>query len=172
MMAIETLSEFLDETSNVKDGWFICMLTDELLIDKIDNISSYSLEAKEEKILEIRGFNSEKELKLFRSDIGRRFIFREINDSELAENIEIISEIQIIDVDATIPKETKGIMGNVVTATGGGKYNLPLANVKNSKLKINYYVTSKRDSDTNMMLSGQARVVDWRVVELMEGENG
>ena len=130
---------------------FIVALTDEYIVDNLGRIKEL-LSEKEEKVLEIRVFNKEKEYKLFRPQAGDDFKERiRLDDGEFYD------EVQYLDID------TKVSTPNAVYTTGGGKYNLPLQRINDAKIRIRYYL-GKYDK------TGQARICDWRIVELMEGK--
>ena len=133
-----------------ENTWFIAALTDEYILDNVKKLNDL-LSDKEGKVLEIREFNKDKEYKLFRPQIDTEFRER------ISENKgEFYDEIQYLDID------TKASSGKVTVTTGGGKYNLPLHNKNNARIKIRYYIDKYETT-------GQARVSDWRIVELMEG---
>ena len=152
-----TVSKFIRETNErVSKGYIIAALTDEYIVD-IWPIDSSELISKEEKILEIRVFDDKKECKLSRSNIGKEFSSRRICDAE--EKRDFYDEWQFLDIDESMPLDEAG----KVTATGGGKYKLPLKSSTNAKICIRYYLGEYE-------ATGQARIEDWRVVEFKEGE--
>ncbi len=156
------LNEFIDMArTNVPSGCFIAALTDELAVDTVTEIDKWNLGEKEEKVLEIRAFDQDKELKLFRSDIGREFAYRKVCDSEYAEDHRF-TEVQILDIDEKAGRDENGF----VRATGGGRYHLPLDNTKNACVEVCYYL----DQDQKDKNSVHARVVDWRIVRFVEGK--
>lgn len=149
--------EYIREANQtISKGWVIAALTDEYIVDEWP-LNGNGLTSKEDKILEIRIFNKDEEIKLSRSDIGKGFTFRRINDLE--DHRDKYDELQYLDIDEKIGKDEHGL----VTATGGGKYRLPLKSIKDAKIRIRYYL-GKYDA------TGQARVEDWRVVEFVEGK--
>ena len=111
----------------------------------------------ENKILEIRVFSKAGEMKLSRPDIGSKFYFREIFDEgENKDERDHYDELQYLDID-----EKAGVTSDgKVTATGGGTYMLPVSNIKDACIRIRYYFGKYSKT-------GQARVEDWRVVELV-----
>ncbi|MBQ1735164.1 MAG: hypothetical protein II038_09810 [Lachnospiraceae bacterium] len=149
--------EFIsDIKKNMSDGWFMAALTDEFLVDNFSELEG-KLCKNIEKLLELRVFNSDMEYKAYRSDIGREFVTRCIKDA--VDNRDTIEEIQILDIDT---KASASMPNGYVQATGGGRYHLPINRIEDAKIKIKYYLEGKE--------TGQARVADWRIVELMEGK--
>ena len=123
------VNEFIQKCDGLKDSYIIAALTDEFIVDRYP-LEKYSLDGKEDKILEIRVFNENEEYKLFRTDIGKTdFYYRHICDE--VETRDYFDEVQYLDIDTSI-----GADSGIVTSTGGGKYNLPIANAK--KILIRY----------------------------------
>lgn len=150
-------NEFVDLIGiKVPSGCFVAALTDELIIDKVTAVNKWNLCEKEGKILEIRAFDRNRELKLFRSGIGKEFVFREVCDADYDEDHRF-TEVQVLDIDEKAGHNRDGF----VRATGGGRYHLPLENTKDACIEVCYYL------DKN---SVHARVVDWRIVGFVEGK--
>ena len=146
-----------DAISEIGQGWMIAALTDKYIVDSWPMIREIDWESEEVKVLEIRIFNVDKELKLSRSDIGRDFTQRKLPNSDLTDE-ESYDEIQYLDIDED---KSKKCPDGMVYTTGGGKYSLPLTNVKNAKIRIRYYWGKYEKT-------GQAKIEDWRLVELVE----
>ena len=146
-----------DAMSEIGQGWMIAALTDKYIVDSWPMIREIDWESEEVKVLEIRIFNVDKELKLSRSDIGRDFTQRKLPNSDLTDE-ESYDEIQYLDIDED---KSKKCPDGMVYTTGGGKYSLPLTNVKNAKIRIRYYWGKYEKT-------GQAKIEDWRLVELVE----
>ena len=139
-------------------GYFIAALTDELRVG-VWPMADADYELNEEKVIEIRVFNDQKEIKIFRTDIGKEFSkVRIIDDNDLPEGMEFFSQDQYLDIDTN----RSGNVPGYVKTTGGGRYFLPIRRYSDeTKVTINYYVTKDRDS-------GLAKVTDWRVVGFKE----
>ena len=175
-----TVESFLNGCKGM-DGYIIVALTDEYIVDKWSDTEILLTEKQMGKVLEIRVFSKYEEHKLFRPDIGKAFTERIIIDTESGtvlmvngEQIDLSSnadndkqslrwecmgdEIQFLDINMA-----KGRNENAVFSTSGGAYNLPLEKSQDAKIKIRYYLDRYPDT-------GQARVADWRIVELMEGK--
>ncbi len=146
-----------DAISEIGQGWMIAALTDKYIVDSWPMNREIDWESEEVKVLEIRIFNADKELKLSRSDIGRDFSQRKLPNSNLTDE-ESYDEIQYLDIDED---KSKRCPDGMVYTTGGGKYSLPLTNVKNAKIRIRYYWGKYEKT-------GQAKIEDWRLVELVE----
>lgn len=145
---MSTFKEFL-EYAKYEKGYIIVSLTDEYIIDNWEIIDYKTLEEKQKKILEIRLFNKQKEIKLFRSDVSKEFYMRILDDTTVTRDY--IEESQYLDID------TERSKGQEIITTGGGKYHLPFVPEKDQKITIRYYLERYAES-------GQARVADWRVV--------
>lgn len=155
-----TVNEFIDlSMEKIQTGWVIAALTDEYIVDKWP-LQGSALKGKEEKVLEIRIFNQDGEMKLSRSDISRDFAFRTIFDVGVdTDPKDKYDELQYLDIDEKNGKSSDG----KVTTTGGGRYNLPIGNLSDAMIRIRYYLGKYEDT-------GHARVEDWRIVEFVEGK--
>lgn len=150
-----TLNEYLDLAGTIKDGYVVAALTDEYIIDRWP-LSNSSFDDKEDRLLEIRIFNREKELKLIRADILSEFIFR---DSSELVGLDYYEESQYLDINTKLGKNNQG----QVTANGGGKYYLPVDYIDDTCIVIGYYISKYEKS-------GQARICDWRLVDFSKGK--
>lgn len=149
------LDEYLKEADNER-GYILASLTDEYIVDKWP-MEYCNLKGKEDKILEIRIFNDDKELKIYRTDIGKEFSCSIIKEDDYKDN-DKVDEEQYLDIDT---KKTKN--NHEVYSTGGGKYNLPLEKLNDAKIQIRYYIDRYEES-------GVARVCNWRCIALKEGK--
>ncbi|MBR6769764.1 MAG: hypothetical protein IKM28_00700 [Lachnospiraceae bacterium] len=151
---------FKDKTKDI-NGYVVASLTDEYIVDTWP-MTRNRLEGKEDKLLEVRVFDTQQEVKLFRTSMGREkaFRLRHIIDDE-ANTKESMDEVQILDIDMKKSKVLFEQSGEVYT-TGGGRYYLPLKSMENAKIKIRHYLDRYE-------ASGQARISDWRLVDF-EGE--
>ncbi len=156
-----TYRDFIEKAGS-ETGWIIAAYTDKYILDKWPMSASeqegyVKAPEAERKALEVRIFNKDRELLISRSDIGKEFVYREINDNS-SETRDTFDEVQYLDIDTS-----KGHDNSYVFATGGGRYYLPVDRINDARIKIRYYVDRYPGT-------GQARVSDWRVVELMEGK--
>ena len=156
-----TVAEFLEKyKKGLEDGWIIAALTDRYLVDRADSNETLScIRDNADKVLDIRFFDRNAEHRLFRTGIGEAFYQRSIRDRE--EGIDLrdhYDEVQFLDID-----DSKGHEGGFVRSTGGGRYYLPLQRIKDARIRIRYYLGRYEST-------GQARIEDWRAVELMEGK--
>ena len=124
-------------------------------------------ELDEDKLLEIRVFNQDREVKFFRADLSKEFRMREIDDTVSGiqngrDYTEYMDECQYLDID-TVRSEKRFAESHEVITTGGGRFFLPAENMKDAKVIIRSYF--EKDSKF-----GQARIFDWRVVGFMEGK--
>ena len=118
--------------------------------------NSTPLNGDEDKLIELRIFNEQGEIKLIRSDIGKGFLMRVQDQDETKEYFDVH---QFLDIDTKIPLDEAGR----VTATGGGQYWLPgeVACLKNARLLVRNYIKYTE-------LTGQAYIYDWRCVRFEE----
>ena len=149
-----TFEEFINEAKYI-EGYIVAQLTDEYIVDCWPEMQKSTLDSKADKILEIRIFNENEELKLIRTDISKEFVMRYRTDEYLNKDL-YMDESQYLDIDTKKTGKTYE-NGGYVYATGGGKYYLPINRIDDLKVKIRYYF-DKYES------SGQARISDWRIV--------
>ncbi len=148
------VNEFLQISSDMT-GYILASLTDEFIVDTWP-MNKYALDGKEDKILEIRIFNTSKEERLFRSDISKDFIHRTADDI----GKDYFDEYQYLDIDTNL---SSNLDGNIVMTTGGGIFNLPVSVKENAKIKIRYYLDRYNDT-------GHVKLSDWRLVDFISGE--
>jgi len=142
------------EDKNVKAEYVAAALTDEYILDYWPEMKGSSLIGKEDKILEIRLFGKDAELRASRSDISECFTVRIIDDADNPAD-SFLTE-QFLDIDTDRSKSSFSD-GGFVYATGGGKYFLPFDDMNDCKLIVKNYF--RKDQDT-----GKALVYDWRLV--------
>lgn len=105
-----------------------------------------------EKVTEIRAFDENREIWFHRDALGIDFYCREINDTDADA---IFDETQLLDIDTVfevIEKDGK----TTFTATGGGKYTLPVPADVNAVKVRNYLSFNKH--------TGRAEVCDFRIL--------
>lgn len=158
-----SFQDFIEKLGGMT-GFVAASLTDEYIIDRWP-MADNALDGKEAKVLEVRVFNDRKEYKLFRTDIGKEFNLRVIDDNDLEPGIERIKESQYLDIDTkrSAHDEQDGGAGNGrrVYTMGGGQFFLPVSNMNNAVVEIVYYI--RKDEK-----SGEARVTDWRAAGFKE----
>ena len=146
------LQEFLDRNSDFK-GYKIAYLTDECIVDTYP-LAFNSLDNKDEKVLEVRLFNKEKEIKLFRNSIGEEFKERERDDNDNGEHF---SQVQYLDIDKKRTKDK-----HTIYTMNGGTYTLPKEmDLDKAAIIINYYFGRYEET-------GRAYIKDWRCVDFVE----
>jgi len=156
-----TWDAFMAEAKNIESGYVVAALTDEYIVD-LWPMEHDSLEGKESRLLEIRVFNEEKEVKLSRTDILKEFRMRIRDDNTMDPKQDYYDEVQILDIDTQ--KSAKHFEStHQVYTTGGGRYFLPLAGMESARVKIRYYLERYEES-------GQARICDFRLVTFKEGK--
>lgn len=135
----------------------VACLTDEFIVGNWKDKRNEILE-KQGRLLEVRVFNKDLEIKCFRSDIGKDFKERIRKDDG---DINFFDQKQIIDIDT---KRSKDFGRNsTVVSTGGGIFELPVDDIENVSILIRHYY--RRNEET-----GQAEVYDWRAVEFVKGD--
>lgn len=146
----EINEDFPDVTGST---FFVAQYTDKFDVgiwnkDIIENVN---------KLLELRVFDKNKEWKLFRSDIGKDFIYRcQKEDNTKEEGADYFDEVQLLDIDTSSSKKAPGVMHT----TAGGSYNLPkeIADLDRAAIRVRHYFGV--DSE-----SGQAFIRDYRLVD-------
>ena len=148
--------EFLEKAEAIKDGFLFAMFTDHIALETwpLEGEKKQQFREGEGKLLEVRVFCEQKEVKLSRGDIGKAFFAPRVID-DTAEEREYFEEYQYLDIDEKRSKELFE-QKKCVRATGGGIYHLPLENYKNAQLCIHNYF--KYYTET-----GQAYISDWRL---------
>lgn len=131
-------------SEKMSGGTMLLMYTDKFLCDTLKFIEDT------EHLLEARIFTETAELKIMRPSMNEEFTYRFIDDSLPAEK-DCIDEIHYLDIDS------KRSSGSNYTATGGGKYSLPVENAE--KIQIRNYISY--DSQ------GIAQITDFRAVRFI-----
>lgn len=163
MEKIETMEQFWLCADEVERGFIFAMLTDEILWESwpLRPEGRKSFQDKGGKLLDVRVYNSEREVRVSRSDIGREFCGRSLNDErEAPDKQDYFDEVQFLDIDDKESEELFASEGKV-QATGGGRYPLPLQGFKNAKIRIRNYLGYYEET-------GQAYVRDWRLKDLFQ----
>lgn len=163
MGKIESMEQFWEYACEMKEGFCFAMLTDEIFWESwpLSPERQKAFRKKEWKLLDIRIFNSEKEMRMFRGDIGRKLQGRSIDDNGKALTPEdYFDEEQYLDIDSKRSGDLF-LKGQKVMATGGGCYHLPLAVFENAKVSIRNYLGYYEET-------GQAYVRDWRLMNLFQ----
>ncbi len=143
---------FQEAAARLGEGYLIAMLTDRLYIRELGREEPDQDEFYE-KAMEIRMFNEEEEVKWFRG-VGQELRCRERKDrKEDMDPLFFWDEWQYLDIDGPRSKPEKGI----AYATGGGRYELPLGDYKDAKIKIRNYLEYEEDTM-------QLYILDWRIV--------
>ncbi|WP_044975909.1 CRISPR-associated protein Csx19 [Ruminococcus sp. HUN007] len=151
--------DIINEVKNQCEGSYIyAMYTDSIKCVTCDDIIT-----DPSKLLEMRIFNADCEIKYSRPDINQEFICRIIDDHCFKSKLEsltdefekdfknrILDDTQFLDIDTTKSS------GKTYITTGGGEYSLPIEDAK--KLKIRNYI----DYSEN----GIAEITDFRIVSI------
>ncbi len=155
---MDDLKELLEITENMK-GFAVIAMTDCFTIDQWP--CNFENKYNENKLLELRVFNQDREVKLSRGDLGSRFHLR-VRDDQSDTKTDYYDELQILDY---IPlKDTDSDYVRVQTISGG-KYNLPgTVSGRCPCIRIRKYF--------GKYASGRAYVKDWRCVGFEEWNDG
>lgn len=167
MEKIETMEQFWSCAGEIGKGFIFAMLTDEIIWESwpLEPDARKMFQEKEEKLLDVRVYDSKREVRIFRSDIGRAFRGRSLNDEkETPDEQDYFDEEQYLDIDDKASEKLFVSEGKVQT-TGGGKYHLPLPGFRNAKIQIRNYLGYYEES-------GQAYVKDWRIMGLFQEGDG
>lgn len=130
----------------IQGGNMIAMYTEKFECSVQQSISDF------EHLLEIRIFTDEKELKIMRPTMEDYFSYRLIDDT--LGKYEYIDEKHYLDIDTNPEKST----GTEYTATGGGKYTLPIENAE--RVLVRNYISYDEQ--------GLAQITDFRVVKYLK----
>lgn len=157
---MDAIRIFKDKSKDI-NGYVVASLTDEYIVDTWPIMRKNTLEGKEDKLLEVRVFDRQQEIKLFRTSTGneKNFYVRHMIDDE-SNTKDTMDEVQILDIDTKKSEALFKQTGEVYT-TGGGRYYLPLKSMKNAKIRIRHYLERYE-------VTGQAYVCDWRLVDFEE----
>lgn len=165
-MLLQELAQVL-KTVDQGLSYYAASLTDRFIIGAWGDQESASLyeEAQLEKVLELRIFNTEMEMKVWRGDISEPFQIRILDDRDIitaeassndasATESESFEETQILDID-----RARSSGPDLVRTTGGGFYKLPpeIYQMNNPGLIVRHYFDRYRQT-------GIAFVRDWRCV--------
>ena len=143
-----------DEQIKLKAGPAVIMLTNRFLVAPYPFRSETIVEINQDKLLELRIFDDNMELKLFRGSVGKELKYRYLSDADCQDYFD---DEQYLDVDEKRSKDCDN-----VRSTGGGTYAVPLASFCDAKLKLRNYVRY----DEN----GQCYIWDWRMLEFFNEE--
>lgn len=153
ILKVENIDENINnkiKSLKFKNPKMLILTSDEI---KLDCFEGENIEIGD-RLLDIRIFDENKELRIWRDNIDEDYFYRVINDEE--DSRDVMEEKHLLDID------TKKSHNKVVVTTGGGKYNAftKFNNLKYIHIKnyLNYYE------------SGQVYVQDWRICYI-GGEN-
>lgn len=130
-------------SSNIRNGSMVLMYTNKFECAPQGEITDTA------HLLEARVFTKDKEIKILRPTIADGFGYRIIDDT--AGEYDFIEEKQYLDIDKTRSD------GANYTATGGGKYTLPVENAE--KVVVRNYISYDEQ--------GIAQITDFRLVEYL-----
>lgn len=157
MSEVKSLVDFLNINKDFK-GYALIQCTDRYTVLEL---SDKDIDISENKLLEIRIFNKDKEKRLFRLDLQDEFCYYETNDTDLKPEIDYFDQQQILDIDTT-----KVLEGNCVRSTGGGVYTIPKTvfgdNLEKAAVTIRHYF--------GVTPTGQAYIKDFRCVEFSDSK--
>lgn len=143
-----------DAMKNRCDGYMIAQCSDKIYVVKnsevfseFDNLWNHGID--------IRIFDKNSEMHIFRTSIGADFREYESDDSG-----EYIEERQYLDIDTKRSQKTEG---NIAVATGGGTYSLPIKKYNDSRILIHNYIDYEDET-------GRAFIKNWRCVDIEEGK--
>lgn len=151
--------EFTLLLNDIEDAYICAMTTDTFTLDVWPSFAS-ELKDLEETALEIRVFNNDLEIKIFRSDISKEFRLRKIypDDEKSGRYSEYIEENQYLDIDTVRSNSFKE--DKRVFTTTGGSYKLPYETMVDAKMRVRYYLEKSEN--------GKAIIYDWRLVDIVK----
>lgn len=157
MSEVKSLVDFLNINKDFS-GYALIQCTDCYTVLELPD---KDIDISENKLLEIRIFNKDKERRLFRLDLQDEFCYYETNDTCLKPEIDYFDQQQILDIDTT-----KVLEGNCVRSTGGGAYTIPKS-VFGDKLELAAVIIRHYFGVTP---TGQAYIKGFRCVEFIVAE--
>ena len=132
-----------------------------------------------ESLLEMRVFDSNAELRLFRTSTGAEFQYRGADDESLKANLKLLETTdsflkdpahyrhpvyQVMDIDTTAPAYRKSERNDngcrILRTIGGGNYALPLKGDENTGIVINYLCY---DPKTGVCRTADSRMAGFEV---------
>ena len=131
------------------NGFYLAQLTDSIKSGRIEDGSIAAL--NEDKVLDLRAFNADKEVHFFRGSIGEPFQMRIADDSSMSalDKEGVIDETHYLETD--MERFGRNVnSANLLDFEGAEKF---------TKISIRNYL--------GYYATGQAYVKDWRVVGLM-----
>lgn len=153
----------LFEKAAKMNGWMAAAYTDRYLI------ADWNPKVLKEttRLLDLRVFNKDKEIHLFRTSITKPFTGRDTSDQKYEGYFD---EVQVLDIDTDISKTTFPEKGEIQTVTSG-TYKLPQSAVEgigleNAGIRIRHYIN--RYEDTGRAYETDFRCVGFEKVEVIE----
>lgn len=154
-----------EEVKKITEGFLYALFPDRLMFLKwpLDKNGAVFIEKtgeqelSETRLLECRIFNKDYEYRLARTDLGSAGEWKErlIDDADERYQ-DYFDEKQYLDIDDKKSKKVQEEGICAVTATGGGRYQLPVPEFKDAMLRIRNYLGYYEKT-------GQAYVKDWRM---------
>lgn len=133
-------------TDSFVGGW----LNDE---GKLANGKQYNYD----KLLDMRVFNDNTELHIYRGSIGDKLKCRLACDDNLAPEY-YFDEQQLLDIDANATANSKSGM---IVSTRGGEYRLPISSDNEDAVVLRNYISY--DDET-----GRAQITDFRILRFVK----
>lgn len=147
------LADLLASKTNGREFFVYCQYTTAITCEKNNGAISDTAH-----LLELRLFDSERELKAVRSVIGKTFIWRIIDDEKFRAELKgetfeerTFTERHYLDIDSTKTD------GRRYFSIGGGEYTLPIENAEKLEIR-NYGVYDE---------NGIFGLVDFRIVRIL-----
>lgn len=159
--SIETSEHGKITLDSMFEEWkFVVMLTDKFTGGVIKDGSLGIKEAVWENLLELRVFDGNQELRIFRESIGDSLRVRLTDDSSLS-SADYFDETMLLNINRTIEAESVE-NGTMFSSVSGGKYVLP-ADADCDVVKVRNYVIYDE--------TGTAQAVDFRITGFAKGVN-
>ncbi len=162
-----TFADFMAKVADMKKAYAVGAMTDQYYIARLEDLKKdiASNDFNTNKFLELRVFNREREEKIFRMTVDSSGVFhyrvKKDNPDEAENSEEMFDERQFLDINTKEACEENGY--KKVKGTRGGSYRLPLEKIDDAMIEIRYYLAMDKET-------GQARVVDWRLLSFVEGK--
>lgn len=154
--------KIMDIISRLDDSLVMAQMSDRFIFANWDEDSEALILQNEDKLIDLRIFNSNEELHVFRSDLCEDFVWRFIDDRKPISGYEnYFDEAQFLDIDTE--RSSRSFKENhIVKTTSGGTYHLPFDSMDGTKIVIRSYCGFYPET-------GTAYIRDWRIKGLRKG---
>ena len=150
----ELLNKISDKLMNDSYAYIVCTDSVEWAEYSKDVVSNIEVD----KLLELRVFNANGEVRITRPTIDSEFFVRELIDGCDIDETKCFDQWMHLDINGkSIKADT-----NKVSTINGGEYTLPVRPTENIQIMVRNYLAYEEN--------GQVYIEDWRLVKFGEGD--